>query len=106
MDVISAAYILLLLHPPYPDPLLRDLLTGSYPALVSHAENMRSNTLHSLHVIPISKAVAVAPLEKPIVHKTYEQVERVQWGWSIFALGSIGILWSVTFGPLARSFRS
>ncbi|KAL0577949.1 hypothetical protein V5O48_004056 [Marasmius crinis-equi] len=45
LDITIAAHILLLLVPPFPDPLLRDLLNKSFPDLVAHAERMRKLTL-------------------------------------------------------------
>ena len=40
VDVIIAANILLLVNPPYPDPLIKDLVNNSYPALVSYAQQI------------------------------------------------------------------
>lgn len=37
LDVTLASYILILLHTPLPNPLLKTLLLESYPNLISHA---------------------------------------------------------------------
>lgn len=45
LDAIVAAHMLLLLEPPYPAPVIRQLLVDSYPTLVTHARLMFSPTL-------------------------------------------------------------
>ncbi|KAJ4475266.1 outer mitochondrial membrane transport complex protein-domain-containing protein [Lentinula edodes] len=45
LDAIVAAHILLLSRPPFPDPLLQDLVNTSYPSLVAHANRMYAQTL-------------------------------------------------------------
>ncbi|KAM6500393.1 hypothetical protein JOM56_003407 [Amanita muscaria] len=45
LDAIVAAHILLLLEPPYPDPVVKQLLLDSYPSLVTHARLIFSQTL-------------------------------------------------------------
>ncbi|KAJ3916828.1 hypothetical protein F5877DRAFT_45798 [Lentinula edodes] len=45
LDAIVAAHILLLSRPPFPDPLLQDLVNTSYPSLVAHADRMYARTL-------------------------------------------------------------
>ncbi|KAJ3857024.1 outer mitochondrial membrane transport complex protein-domain-containing protein [Lentinula lateritia] len=45
LDAILAAHILLLSRPPFPDPLLQDLVNTSYPSLVAHANRMYARTL-------------------------------------------------------------
>ncbi|KAJ3877289.1 outer mitochondrial membrane transport complex protein-domain-containing protein [Lentinula edodes] len=45
LDAIVAAHILLLSRPPFPDPLLQDLVNTSYPSLVAHANRMYARTL-------------------------------------------------------------
>ena len=40
-----SAHVLLLLEPPYPAPVIRQLLVDSYPTLVTHARLMFAQTL-------------------------------------------------------------
>lgn len=40
-----SAHVLLLLEPPYPAPVIRQLLVDSYPTLVTHARFMFAQTL-------------------------------------------------------------
>ncbi len=40
LDVLIAAHLLLLLKPPYPDPLLKSVLQESYPSLASYAQRV------------------------------------------------------------------
>jgi len=40
VDVIIAAHILLLVNPPFPDSLIKDLVNNSFPALVSYAQRI------------------------------------------------------------------
>lgn len=42
IDVIIAAHIIFLVDPPYPGPLIKDLVSNSYPALVSYAQQIYS----------------------------------------------------------------
>ncbi|KAK1222679.1 hypothetical protein PQX77_014465 [Marasmius sp. AFHP31] len=44
LDIIVASHIILLLVPPFPDPLLQEILNNSFPALVLHASRMRKLT--------------------------------------------------------------
>ncbi|KIK57677.1 hypothetical protein GYMLUDRAFT_45841 [Collybiopsis luxurians FD-317 M1] len=45
LDAVVAAHILLLIRPPYPDPLLQELVTTSYPSLIAHADRLYDLTL-------------------------------------------------------------
>ncbi|KAF8623482.1 hypothetical protein AX15_006265 [Amanita polypyramis BW_CC] len=47
LDAIVSAHVLLLLNPPYPAPVIQQLLLESYPSLVTHARLMFSQTLDS-----------------------------------------------------------
>ncbi|KAL1758357.1 hypothetical protein FB107DRAFT_207506 [Schizophyllum commune] len=42
LDFIVAAHVLLLVDPPFPENILRDLLNNSYPTLVAHARHVIS----------------------------------------------------------------
>ncbi|KAF8350573.1 hypothetical protein F5887DRAFT_939941 [Amanita rubescens] len=45
LDAIVSAHVLLLLEPPYPAPVIRQLLVDSYPTLVTHARLIFAQTL-------------------------------------------------------------
>lgn len=45
LDLIVSAHVLLLVEPPFPDNVLRDLLVNSYPTLVDHARHVLSLAL-------------------------------------------------------------
>ncbi|KAF9265552.1 hypothetical protein L218DRAFT_923891 [Marasmius fiardii PR-910] len=47
LDVVVAAHSVLLLVPPFPDPLLQDLINTSFPSLAIHADRMRKLALHT-----------------------------------------------------------
>ncbi|KAF9475862.1 hypothetical protein BDN70DRAFT_953795 [Pholiota conissans] len=40
IDILLAAHIILLTDPPYPDPVLKDLVTETYPTLLAHARRV------------------------------------------------------------------
>jgi sorting and assembly machinery component 37 len=40
VDIIIAAHILLLVNPPFPGSLIKDLVNNSYPALASYAQRI------------------------------------------------------------------
>jgi len=48
LDVLLAAHVLLVITPPFPDPLLKSLFLESYPSLVAHAKLILS------HAFPVS----------------------------------------------------
>lgn len=51
LDAVVASHVLLLIRPPFPDPLLQDLVYNSYPSLAAHA-----NRVHNLAVsVPFSR---------------------------------------------------
>jgi len=47
LDVLVAAHVLLLINPPFPDTLLKDLLSQSYPSLVSLSRRVYSAAFES-----------------------------------------------------------
>lgn len=40
LDAVVASHVLLLCRPPFPDPLLQDLVNNSYPSLAAHANRL------------------------------------------------------------------
>ncbi|KAL1741320.1 hypothetical protein HDZ31DRAFT_45690 [Schizophyllum fasciatum] len=55
LDFIVAAHVLLLVDPPFPENILRDLLNNQYPALVAHARHVLSLAT------PLPAAIEEAP---------------------------------------------
>ncbi|KAK7054718.1 hypothetical protein VNI00_003181 [Paramarasmius palmivorus] len=50
LDIIVAAHILLLQIPPFPDPLIKDVLSDSFPNLASHANRIRQQALENVDI--------------------------------------------------------
>lgn len=105
MDLVFAAHLLLLLNPPYPDPLLGDLLKNSYPSLVDHARKIEAKTFNSVNTpISTTKSRTLLSSTAPVQNKTPDEVllARQRWGWSVFAVGAVLLFCSVRV-PLARN---
>ncbi|VDC06646.1 unnamed protein product [Peniophora sp. CBMAI 1063] len=58
LDVLLASHILLLTSPPFPDPLLGDLIRDAFPSLLAHAQAVLSEALPSR---PFSANYVTAP---------------------------------------------
>ncbi|KDR73498.1 hypothetical protein GALMADRAFT_251207 [Galerina marginata CBS 339.88] len=100
LDILLAAHVLLLLEPPFPDTLLKDLITTSYPSLESHARRIYSAAFEgggpNLATSPSSfsfwslypswpkRHPAKKPATKEDIHYT-----QMRWGFVGLALGSI-----------------
>ncbi|KAG9026146.1 hypothetical protein FRB95_009353 [Tulasnella sp. JGI-2019a] len=54
LDVILAAHVLLVLHTPLPNPLLKTLILESYPVLIDHALLLRTKAFPSQPLSPTS----------------------------------------------------
>ncbi|KAJ7087838.1 hypothetical protein C8R44DRAFT_649821 [Mycena epipterygia] len=96
LDIMLAAHLLVILKPPFPDTLLSDLLTDSYPTLVSHAERIMEMTSHlpaPLHSSP--QGPSIRSLFPSLIggseREKSEEEERVNWGWASLAVGSVGL---------------
>ena len=103
LDIILAAHILLLLNPPFPDPLLKTLLTDSYPTLVDHARLVHAEAQVSNPEIPTSPAhsytlwslvpqsAAKQGEKKEPKARNEEDIrfDRMRWAWIALAVGSV-----------------
>jgi hypothetical protein len=97
---------------PYPDPLLKDLLTEHFPDLIEHAQNIQrlvykngpppsssapqGLALTSLIPWPRWKAVAPAPVEQSDEWKRLQRSFAMQ-RWGLIALatvGAVGYFWT------------
>jgi len=105
LDVALASHLLLLINAPFPDPLLKTLLTESYPSLVTHANSVQAEALplsedgikklppqgYSLRsLVPLISSCNPAPSGKPSVQTDADiQFGRMRWGWIGLAATSV-----------------
>ena len=111
MDVQLASHILLLASPPFPDPLLGDLIRDSFPSLLAHAQAVLSEALPSRpfsanYVSAPQKTTTLSSLLPPLSglwknssakNKTSQaediKFQRGRWLWfGVAALGTIGYI--------------
>ncbi|EPQ58339.1 hypothetical protein GLOTRDRAFT_72674 [Gloeophyllum trabeum ATCC 11539] len=113
LDIVLAAHILLLIEPPYPDPLLKSLVNESYPRLASHARSvysaafpvsesyppLASSSQSSLRaLLPSFSWSSVRPASAPKNTKEDSKIDLWTLGWIALAtIGTIGF-WAVA-GP-------
>ncbi|KAF8798160.1 hypothetical protein BYT27DRAFT_7265267 [Phlegmacium glaucopus] len=101
LDVIIAAHILLLVNPPFPGPLIKDLINNSYPNLISYAQRVYTQAFKEGHS-PIQFAPSSSSLwslipswPKALVHsqksKSQEDINynRMSWSFIGLAIGSL-----------------
>ncbi|KAJ7581149.1 hypothetical protein C8J56DRAFT_866398 [Mycena floridula] len=106
-DTLVAAHSLLLLHLPFPDPLLQDLLKG-YPTLVAHAKAVHSRAFSSTkRSIPTTRnllpVIPETPASPPSPETSTElDLEKAKFGWTVMAVGSF-VLFSAMLGPTLRA---
>ena len=113
VDVIIAAHILLLVNPPLPDPLIKDLINNSYPTLASHAQRVYAQAFeerrsHIQFASPYSSLWALLPSwPKGPFHSRKSPNEedvyysRMSWGFVGLAIGSL-TAYFVVVGSQAR----
>ncbi|KAF8212023.1 hypothetical protein K438DRAFT_1223547 [Mycena galopus ATCC 62051] len=100
LDIVLAAHVLVLTKPPFPDRLLTDLLTESYPTLVAHAERIQARSLQlsaPIQAPPAGYSIrslipSLAPSQQQEKSEGETHFERAAWGWSALAVGSVGLL--------------
>lgn len=106
LDIIVAAHTLLLLHPPFPDPILKDLMIESYPSLAVHARLVLSQAFLgpatsplTYHKPPTNTWSALIPtlgsnMPRPEPSELEKEFTTMRWGWFALTLVStIGYLW-------------
>jgi sorting and assembly machinery component 37 len=106
LDVIVAAHTLLLLNPPFPDPVLKDLIIESYPSLAVHARLVLSKAFLGPATSPLtyhkSSANTWSALiptfgsntSRPEPSEVEKEFAQMRWGWIGLAIVStIGYLW-------------
>ncbi|KAJ7724458.1 hypothetical protein DFH07DRAFT_854826 [Mycena maculata] len=110
LDIALAAHLLVILKPPFPDPLLSDLLVDSYPTLVSHAERVLAKSRefpvpmlgspggHSIRSLFPQLDLARGRGEKSEDEVHYERMSSL---WVFLAATSVG-LYLMTMGSPVR----
>lgn len=106
LDIIVAAHTLLLLNPPFPDPVLKDLMIESYPSLAVHARLVLSQAFLGPITSPLTYHKpstntwsALIPTfgsntPRPEPSELEKEFTRMRWGWIGLAIVStIGYLW-------------
>ena len=103
IDVIIAAHILLLVNPPFPGSLIKDLVNNSYPALVSYAQRIYDQAYEEgrspiQFISPTSSLWSLIPSwpkAPDLLGKSSSQVSedinynRMSWGFISFAVGAL-----------------
>lgn len=106
LDIIVAAHTLLLLNPPFPDPILKDLIIDSYPSLAVHARLVLSQAFPDPNVSPliyhkpsVNTWSSLIPTfgsnsPKPEPSDVEKEFTKMRWAWIGLAIVStIGYLW-------------
>lgn len=100
LDVILAAHVLLLINPPYSDPLTKNILLEEFPTVASHARRIHAlaftfaNPMLKLVSSPLRFGLLRAlipsrPRDQPApkaVEKTPEDVQYDKMRWGFFGL--------------------
>ncbi|KAG1827166.1 outer mitochondrial membrane transport complex protein-domain-containing protein [Suillus subaureus] len=101
LDVYLASHILLLLDPPFPDQLMRSILEESYPTLVEHAHNVRtevSQMPRQYLVVSAQKQSLLSLIPRPLSNppKMRSEMDEVdlrfrsmRWIWFALAFGGV-----------------
>jgi len=101
IDVIIAANILLLVNPPFPGSLIKDLVNNSYPVLVSYAQRIYDQAFEEgrppiQFTSPTSSLWSLIPSwpKAPDLSgnsKSQEDIKynRMSWGFISFAVGML-----------------
>lgn len=116
LDLLLAAHILLLTKPPFPDPLLKDLISNSYPSLLSHAQRVYAETCGDekvtlsvssspgslLDILPSwPKGSAPPNTESPEdIH-----YKRMRWGFFGLLIGSLATYFAIVGPQYTIAFR-
>jgi len=101
IDVIIAAHILLLVNPPFPGSLIKDLVKNSYPALVSYAQRIYDQAFEEGHspiqfTSPTSSLWSLIPswpkTPDPSGNSSRQEdinYHRMSWGFISFGVGAL-----------------
>ncbi|KAF8643848.1 hypothetical protein AX16_008865 [Volvariella volvacea WC 439] len=109
LDVLTAAHLLVLLRPKFPDPFLQELITQSYSTLAEHASRVLSqcNSLpspqpqaSSLSVWNLLPRFSGGHKKQHSLSPEEVQFRRFTWGFFGFALGSVFAYFTVVGSPI------
>lgn len=115
MDVLIAAHILLLVKPPYPSAVLKNLVKDSFPTLALHAQRIYERTLGPSHPVAGTKYDAISvemptswkiPECKPKI-KSLEDIyyDRMRWAFFGLSIGSLVAYLVVVGAPVLKQLR-
>ena len=106
LDIIVAAHTLLLLNPPFPDPVLKDLMIEFYPSLAVHARLVLSQAFLGPATSPLTHHKpstntwsALIPtfgsnMPRPEPSELEKEYTKMRWGWiGLTIVSTIGYLW-------------
>ncbi|KAK2466795.1 hypothetical protein APHAL10511_001053 [Amanita phalloides] len=95
LDALVSAHVLLLLEPPYPAPIIQQILLESYPSLVTHARLLFSQTLRTTITRTASQRLTWSDM-LPAVFRRRERAaksaediryDRIRWGFFGLVVG-------------------
>lgn len=102
LDIYLASYTLLLLDPPFPDKFMRRILEESYPTLVEHARNVKtevSQIPRQYLVAPAQKQSLLSLIPRPLgnppktkgsqMDEADLRFRRMRWMWFALAFGGV-----------------
>ncbi|KAJ8586108.1 hypothetical protein M405DRAFT_883500 [Rhizopogon salebrosus TDB-379] len=101
LDIYLASHILLLLDPPLPDQLMRNILEELHPTLVESARNVQAEVsqIPQYPIAPAQKYSLLSLLPRPFsnpVEKKENQLDetdllfcRMRWAWFALAFGGV-----------------
>jgi len=110
--VVVASHLLLLLKPPYPQPVLKNLLTESYPTLVSYSQRIfdlaNATDTVDIRLAPMSISLGDLLPTLPKGHKTKKppssedvHFRRMRWGF----LGLVAGAFAAYLAVVARGLE-
>jgi len=116
LDPLLAAHILLLTKPPFPDPLIKDLITNSHPSLLLHAQRVYAETCGDDKLIlptspsPYSLLDILPSWPKGSASRNPDSPEdihykRMRWGFFGLLIGSFATYFAIVGPQYKIAFR-
>jgi sorting and assembly machinery component 37 len=115
LDVILAAHILLLIKPPYPSAVLKDLVKDSFPTLALHAQRIYERTIGPSHPVAGTKYGAISvgmptSLKVPECKRKIKSPEdiyydRMRWAFFGLSIGSLAAYLVVVGAPVLKQLK-
>lgn len=115
LDVLLAAHILLLVKPPYPSAVLKDLVKDCFPTLALHAQRIYERAVGPSHPVAGTKHDTIsfeiptsskAPESKRKI-KSPEDIyhDRMRWAFFGLSIGSLVAYLVVVGAPVLKQLR-